>query len=96
MAGKPRKENDRPNGKKFDPLIGMSIVILTLMILLIWGKLCAILCAAAWFYFVPLSRSEEDDVKNGLIPGEFSYDSEEYKKKVVLEGFLQRKRRSIS
>ncbi|KAJ6682442.1 hypothetical protein OIU74_020643 [Salix koriyanagi] len=96
MAGKPRREDDRPNGKKFDPLIGMSIVILTLMILLIWGKLCAILCAAAWFYFVPLLRSEDDDVKNGLIPGEFSYDSEEYKKKVVLEGFLQRKRRSIS
>lgn len=95
MAGKPHKENDRPNGKKLDPLVGMSIVVMTLMIMLLWGKLCAILCASAWFYFVPRLRSE-DDVKNGLIQREFNLDSEDYKKRVVLEGFLERKRRSIS
>jgi hypothetical protein len=94
MAGKPHKENDRPNGKKLDPLVGMSIVVMTLMIMLLWGKLYAILCASAWFYFVPRLRSE-DDVKNGLIQREFNLDSEEYKKKVVLEGFLERKRRSV-
>lgn len=94
-AGKPHKENDRPNGKKLDPLVGMSIVVMTLMIMLLWGKLCAILCASAWFYFVPRLRSE-DDVKNGLIQREFNLDSEDYKKRVVLEGFLERKGRSIS
>lgn len=63
--------------------------------MLVWGKLCAILCTSAWFYFVPRLRSE-DSVSNGLISAESFYDSEEYKKKVVMDGFLERSRRSIS
>ncbi|CAK7337987.1 unnamed protein product [Dovyalis caffra] len=92
MVKKPHKENE----KKFDPLVGMSIIVVTLMIMLLWGKLCAILCTSAWFYFVPRLRSEDDTVKNDLRTRELNYDSEGYKKKVILEGFLGRNRRSIS
>ncbi|KAF9678670.1 hypothetical protein SADUNF_Sadunf07G0059200 [Salix dunnii] len=93
---KPHRENDHQNKKKSDhPLIGMSIIITTLVIMVVWGKLCAILCTSAWFYFVPRLRSE-DTVSNGLISTESFYDSEEYKKRVVLDGFLERSRRSVS
>ncbi|KAH8503033.1 hypothetical protein H0E87_014379 [Populus deltoides] len=93
---RPHKENDHQNGKKSDhPFVGMSVIIMTLVLMLVWGKLCAILCASAWFYFVPRLRSE-DSVSHGLISAESFYDSEEYKKKVVMDGFLERSRRSIS
>ncbi|KAJ6419599.1 hypothetical protein OIU84_029667 [Salix udensis] len=93
---KPQKENDHQNKKKSDhPLIGMSIIIMTLVIMVVWGKLCAILCTSAWLYFVPRLRSE-DTVGNGLISTESFYDSEEYKKRVVLDGFLERSHRSVS
>ncbi|KAJ6733445.1 PROTEIN putative-RELATED [Salix koriyanagi] len=93
---KPQKENDHQNKKKSDhPLIGMSIIIMTLVIMVVWGKLCAILCTSAWLYFVPRLRSE-DTVSNGLISTESFYDSEDYKKRVVLDGFLERSHRSVS
>ena len=96
---RPSKENDNhQNGKKSGrhPFAGTSIIIMTLVLLLVWGKLCAILCTSAWFYFVPRLRISEDSVSNGLISAESFYDSEEYKKKVVMDGFLERSRRSIS
>ncbi|KAG6767175.1 hypothetical protein POTOM_028357 [Populus tomentosa] len=94
---RPNKENDHQNGKQSDhPFAGMSIIIMTLVLMLVWGKLCAILCTSAWFYFVPRLRISEDSVSNGLILAESFYDSEEHKKKVVMDGFLERSRRSIS
>jgi len=48
-----------PNVSK-DSLIGMSIMLTTLVIMGIWGKLCAILCMCAWFYCVPLLRVARD------------------------------------
>ncbi|KAJ6907892.1 hypothetical protein NC651_018359 [Populus alba x Populus x berolinensis] len=79
---RPNKENDHQNGKKSGrPFAGMSVIIMTLVLMLVWGKLCAILCTSAWFYFVPRLRIGEDSVSNGLISAESFYDSEEYKKK---------------
>ena len=93
---KPQRENDHQNKKKSGhPLIGMSIIIMTLVIMVVWGKLCAILCTSAWFYFVPRLRSE-NTVSTGLVSTESLYDSEEYKKRVVLDGFLERSRRFVS
>ncbi|KAG6767180.1 hypothetical protein POTOM_028362 [Populus tomentosa] len=93
---RPNKENDHQIGKQSDhPFAGMSIIIMTLVLMLVWGKLCAILCTSAWFYFVPRLRISEDSMSNGLISVESFYDPEEYKKKVVMDGFLERSRRSI-
>ncbi|MCD7446252.1 hypothetical protein HAX54_048450 [Datura stramonium] len=63
----------------FDSVIGMSILMVTLIIMLFWGKFCAILCTSAWFYFLHKLRANNNDV-----------NSNECKKKVVLNGFLQR------
>lgn len=90
-------ENDTDNGGttqgKVDPIVGMSIMMGTLAIMLIWGKTCAILCTCAWLYMVPRLRIKESIRSNS--DGNLDFESEEYKKKVVLEGLLQRDRRRV-
>ncbi|KAJ4849416.1 hypothetical protein Tsubulata_007253 [Turnera subulata] len=90
---KEKKENEAA-GNQLDPIIGLSILLVTLIIMVLWGRVCAILCTSAWFYFIPRIRTgaDQDTPKNGS--AEPNFDSEEYKKKVVLEGLLERKRRS--
>lgn len=91
-----RGENDTENGVetqgKLDPIVGMSIMMGTLVIMLIWGKLCAILCTCAWLYMVPRLRTKEN---SRLSSSSLDFESVEYKKKVVLEGLLQRDRRRV-
>ncbi|KAJ9184110.1 hypothetical protein P3X46_007882 [Hevea brasiliensis] len=94
---KPRNLNGTSD-KKFDPVIGMSIVMITLIIMLLWGRLCAILCTSAWLYFIPrlaakVKPTPNGTVKNGLVSGEPDFNPEEHKKRVVLEGFLERNHR---
>ncbi|KAF3451007.1 hypothetical protein FNV43_RR07096 [Rhamnella rubrinervis] len=88
---------------KYNPVVGMSIIVVTLLILVLWGRLCAILCTSAWFYFVPrLNYSARDTDDTGLVgttsnpKAPIDLNSDEYKKKVVLEGFLERNHRSTS
>ncbi|XP_010493429.1 PREDICTED: uncharacterized protein At5g23160-like [Camelina sativa] len=98
-----RKESRVGN---FDPVIGISIIMLTLLIMLMWGRVCAILCTSVWCYFLPrfkeaatavavakLKRSGGDKTESRLFPGDLDLSSEAYKKKVVLEGFLVRQHR---
>ncbi|KAL3502249.1 hypothetical protein ACH5RR_036698 [Cinchona calisaya] len=83
---------------KFDPFIGMSIIVVTLVILVVWGKLCAILCTSAWLYCFPLIKVKKVEpkvtIRNGSKSCDLDINSEEYKKKVVLEGFLDRNHRT--
>ncbi|KAK4373465.1 hypothetical protein RND71_008849 [Anisodus tanguticus] len=77
----------------FDSIIGMSILMVTLLIMLFWGKACAIISTCAWFYFLPRFRPENEATvagKIGRVADGVDMNSEEYKKKVVLEGFLER------
>ncbi|KAK6253071.1 hypothetical protein QUC31_014791 [Theobroma cacao] len=102
-VGNPRmhlREVQRKNNEvveKIDPVLGMSIIMVTLIIMLLWGRLCAILCTSAWFYFCPRFRStinnNDTAVRGTANSSDLDLDSEEYKKKVVLEGFLQRNHR---
>ncbi|XVF01782.1 hypothetical protein REPUB_Repub04eG0118900 [Reevesia pubescens] len=83
--------------EKFDPLMGMSIIMVTLIIMLLWGRLCAIFCTSAWFYFCPRFRTSinnnESMDKSTANSNDLDLNSEEYKKKVVLEGLLERNHR---
>ncbi|MBA0743799.1 hypothetical protein Gogos_006453 [Gossypium gossypioides] len=81
--------------------LGMSVIVVTLIIMLVWGRLCAILCTSAWLYFCPRFGTRVNG--NGSSGGggvestqnlNNSYlNSKEYKKKVVLEGLLHRNNR---
>lgn len=95
--GKSQGENDKQGGK-FDQFLGMSIILVTLTIMVVWGKLCAILCTSAWLYYFPLIKAKgvepEVTTRNGSKSFDLDINSEEYKKKVVLEGLLERNHRN--
>ncbi|KAH6771071.1 RING/U-box superfamily protein [Perilla frutescens var. hirtella] len=79
-------------GGEFDSMLGAVIITVTLVVMIIWGKIWAILCTAAWFYFIPRFRANLDEsyaikFKND---DRVDFDSWEYKKKVVLQGLLHR------
>ncbi|XVE92914.1 hypothetical protein REPUB_Repub01dG0144600 [Reevesia pubescens] len=91
------KELQRKNNEvveKFDPVMGMSIIMVTFIIMLLWGRLCAILCTSAWFYFCSRFRTtiNNNDITTAN-SNDLDLNSEEYKKKVVLEGLLERNHR---
>ncbi|KAK8658390.1 hypothetical protein V6N13_036597 [Hibiscus sabdariffa] len=82
--------------EKFEPMMGLSIITVTLIIMVLWGRVCAILCTSAWLYicarFRTRTRSKgNESTANSNSNSDDSYlNSKEYKKKVVLEGLLQR------
>ncbi|XP_058097894.1 uncharacterized protein At5g23160-like [Magnolia sinica] len=79
---------------KLDAVVGMSILMVALAFLLLWGRVCAIVCTSAWFYFIPRLRTAMDSVGSaGKGAMEVDIDSSEYKKKVIMAGFLERNRR---
>lgn len=82
--------------KKLDPVAGLSIIMVTLLITLFWGRFFAIICTSAWCYIVPslrnLTKLSDDVIQTNL--NSQDYDSGEYKKKVILEGFLKRNHRN--
>ncbi|XP_062090049.1 uncharacterized protein At5g23160 [Humulus lupulus] len=87
------RETEPAAAQRFEPLVGMSILMVTLVIMILWGRVCAILCTSAWFYFVPRLSTAVGSVGgmgNGSGSKSLDLDSQESKKKVVFEGFLER------
>ncbi|KAI3713979.1 hypothetical protein L1987_72568 [Smallanthus sonchifolius] len=92
-----------PSGGEFDSISGMSVILVILVILVLWGKLCAILCTSSWFFIAPRlvaagQRSAVDsaDKRPPGADNNLDLESVEYKKKVILEGLLQRNHRNIA
>ncbi|KHN29576.1 Hypothetical protein glysoja_005300 [Glycine soja] len=85
----------------YDPVVGMSVLVVTLVIMLFWGRLCAILCTSAWLYCTPRFRKSggyvnDDEDLQTTKSKEVDLDSEEYKKKVIMEGLLGRNHRTMN
>ncbi|CAH8281713.1 unnamed protein product [Eruca vesicaria subsp. sativa] len=95
---KPSREKSGSRVEKFDPVIGISVIVLTLVIMLVWGRLCAILCTSAWCYLLPRLRDAAALAKRKRSGSDSSayvqdLNSESYKRKVVMDGFLGRQNR---
>lgn len=96
LPSPPRKNDNKPkngnqmmdDGSELDSNVGVVILTVTLIVMLICGKVCAILCTAAWLYYIPRLRSNVVDVR--AKDDEVNFDSQEYKDRVVLQGLLQR------
>ncbi|KAK4750305.1 hypothetical protein SAY87_027754 [Trapa incisa] len=100
----PLRKNPQQEGRgSLDPLVGMSVMMVILIIMVLWGKVCAILCTSTWLYAIPRMRligdksdgsknSGQDRPESDKLVG-LDIGSEEYKKKVVLGGLLERNRR---
>ncbi|WOH07482.1 hypothetical protein DCAR_0726912 [Daucus carota subsp. sativus] len=92
-------EKDSNEATNSNSMIGLSVIIVILLLMLFLGKLSAILCTSAWFYMIPRLRAAVDS--NVTVDNVLEYstvpdlNSDEHKKKVVLEGLLQRNQRNI-
>ncbi|KAK7848089.1 uncharacterized protein LOC111995103 [Quercus suber] len=69
--------------------IGFCLPLICLLVLIFWGKIFAILCTSMGFFMVRWSSRcalPEDGIKSS------EFDSDEHKKKVIMEGLLKRGR----
>lgn len=73
----------------------LCMFLVSLLVLILWGKFVAILCTSILFYLVRPSRRWPSSCNNeGVLCGESNnnneFDSVQYKKKVIMEGLLDR------
>ncbi|CAH8303988.1 unnamed protein product [Eruca vesicaria subsp. sativa] len=95
-SGSKREKSSRvKKASRVDPLIGISIIMLTLVIMLMWGRLCAILCTCTWCYFLPRLKRKRNGGGKTERKDDLDLNSPAYKKKIVLEGFLIRQQRRV-
>lgn len=69
---------------------GLCLILLSLLVLVMWGKVCAIVCTSTWLFLVPRLGSWNKSFR--LMDNSRKIDYEEQKKKIIMEGLLQRNR----
>ncbi|KAK6229531.1 hypothetical protein QUC31_001975 [Theobroma cacao] len=78
--------------------VSMCLLLVTLFVLVFWGKLCAIFCTSTWLFLatcwsIKLSPSSSGNYAVEHFP---EIDTDKfYKKKVIMEGLLERNHSSI-
>ncbi|XP_011048486.1 PREDICTED: uncharacterized protein At5g23160-like [Populus euphratica] len=80
---------------------GIYLFLVSLAVTVLWGKLCAIFFTITWLYFLPRrqhSTSRPQNVTRSLwLPEkEESKDQYYYKKKVIMEGLLERNHQRVN
>ncbi|KAL8129746.1 hypothetical protein V2J09_018901 [Rumex salicifolius] len=96
-----RKRKERGGSRRSklegDAIAAMSILMVILIIMLLCGRLCAIVCASICFYCLPriIKTTNNNNKRNNDLNAEKHenswFDSEAYRRKVVLQGILARK-----
>ncbi|XP_026662321.2 uncharacterized protein LOC113463036 [Phoenix dactylifera] len=81
-----------------EPAAGLWIMVVTLAVMVFFGRVSAVICLCFCFYIAPLLSVVEDDgsSREGVGSREVDMDSGEYKKRVILEGLLERNGRKPS
>ncbi|XP_057972512.1 uncharacterized protein LOC131160671 [Malania oleifera] len=74
-------------GSRNDSTSALFLLAVSLLVLVCWGKICAIVCTSTWLFFVPRRRDLPENGKETPV-----VDSVEYKKRVIMEGLLERTR----
>ncbi|KAI3466171.1 hypothetical protein Pfo_022834 [Paulownia fortunei] len=89
-----QKSMNRDCGRKCvhnKPTLEMCIFLVCLVALVFWGKVFAIVtCTSTWFFFAPARRGHQ--LQRADLSVNDVLDSEEYKKRVIMEGLLERNR----
>lgn len=91
---KPKQDNMQGNGKGHTSTIGLCLVLVSLMVLVLWGKVCAILCTSTWLFLVPRCSKARNNLSQKILDYE-GIDSKEYKKMIIMEGLLERNRNHV-
>lgn len=77
--------------------VGLYFLLICLVALIFWGKAFAVFCTSTCLFLIPCRFKRVDDrsgvnVNNSVHV--IDVDSEEYKKKVIMEGLLERNNRT--
>ncbi|XP_027060923.1 uncharacterized protein [Coffea arabica] len=101
---KKRAKTSKPNDKTLDfsssdggkdKGLVFYWMVLSLLATILWGKIFAIPLASLWLYSIPRRRSGMEqrlpENKAGKLPEIEPPKSREYKKKIIMEGLLERK-----
>ncbi|KAF7139893.1 hypothetical protein RHSIM_Rhsim06G0192100 [Rhododendron simsii] len=97
------KQVDKPTSTEkarecSSPTVGFCVLLVCLVVLTFWGRVVAILCTSMFLFLVRrrIERSHSVDLPvNGIDLPVNDVDSEAYKKKVIMEGLLDRNRSRV-
>ncbi|XP_074583305.1 uncharacterized protein LOC141839459 [Curcuma longa] len=76
--------------RKLGSSTGVRIMMITLAIMVFVGRGTAIICFCSCLYISHLMRASQLNDEEKITPKKIDIDSAEYKKKIILEGFLER------
>ncbi|CAK9160177.1 unnamed protein product [Ilex paraguariensis] len=80
-------------GGYYSSSIGLCWLLVCLLVLIFWGKICAIICTSISLFLAPQRSGGVHLPANEIdLP---DIDSEEHKKKVIMEGLLKRNRNRV-
>ncbi|KAL5731140.1 hypothetical protein ACHQM5_003898 [Ranunculus cassubicifolius] len=90
-----QSRNKEITHNKSSSINGLYLLLVILMVLIFWGRICAIVCTSTWIYFGPFRRNNEveEEVEEVVVvvkPEVKEMESREYKKRVIMEGLLER------
>lgn len=84
----------KPAGENGSSIHWCLSLLLSLVVLVIWGRIFSILCTSISFYFIPCRRLKR--VNSATNTAEFiDFDSDQYKKRVIMAGLLERTRNPL-
>ncbi|KAJ4729925.1 Transmembrane protein [Melia azedarach] len=65
----------------------ISLLLMSLAVTILWGRICAILFTSIWLYFTPQQRTcRPENLKRSVSKKEYRV----YKKRIIMEGLLER------
>ncbi|KAA3482695.1 CDK5 and ABL1 enzyme substrate 2-like [Gossypium australe] len=69
------------------------MLVISLAVTIFWGKICAILLTSIWLYFLPHHQQPAGVIENleSITKSSEKKSKDYYRKKVIMEGLLQRK-----
>lgn len=92
---KQSKTKKIPKTRSNSSLNGLFLLLISLFVLVFWGRVCALICTSTWIYFGPSFRQNKEQEE---VEAEITRKTEEvremgsrqYKKRVIMEGLLER------
>ncbi|CAL9109054.1 unnamed protein product [Musa textilis] len=90
--------DDSARSAALDPFVGVGVMVVILAILVFSGRAAAVVYSCCFLFILRLTRvmSTRPAAHDEIASREVDVDSDEYKKRVILEGLLQRDGRRSS
>ncbi|XP_058090734.1 uncharacterized protein LOC131237094 [Magnolia sinica] len=93
-----RRRMEKGSGK-YDYTTGLYLLLISLSVLVLWGRLCAILWTSTCLCFAPLRKTDDVRSEKDDQPGNMKKSPEirgrENRKQVIMEGLFERNHHSV-